>query len=123
MFLVGMKINYACCDVAVVRKGEFRKYDYGWLGNLRHYYSWSPPDYDLSLVPKAFPMWMAYGGNDALSDPVDILRTIHELPSLPKLVYLENYGHIDFILSTRAKADLYDSMIDFFNAMRARADA
>eukprot|EP00246_Nothoceros_aenigmaticus_P011695 TRINITY_DN3302_c0_g1_i1.p1 TRINITY_DN3302_c0_g1~~TRINITY_DN3302_c0_g1_i1.p1 ORF type:complete len:282 (-),score=27.04 TRINITY_DN3302_c0_g1_i1:309-1154(-) len=101
----------------MVRKGEFKKYDYGWLGNLKNYYRLTPPVYDLSLVPKSFPMWMAYGGNDALADPVDLLRTINELPTKPVLVYEESYGHIDFILSMRGKADLYDSIMSFFRSL------
>jgi hypothetical protein len=32
------------------------------------------------------------------------------------MIYLADYGHIDFILSIHAKADVYDSMIDFFKS-------
>ncbi|KAK1404578.1 hypothetical protein POM88_004183 [Heracleum sosnowskyi] len=57
---------------------------------------------------------MGYGGNDALADVKDVQRTIKELQSKPDMLYLENYGHIDFLLSIYAKRDVYDSLISFF---------
>ncbi|KAG0631120.1 hypothetical protein M758_1G228500 [Ceratodon purpureus] len=103
----------------MIRRGTFAKYDYGILGNLQHYLSLSPPDYDLTIIPESLPLWMASGGNDALADPVDVIRTIEQLRSTPEVIVLPEYGHIDFVLSIQAKEDLYDSMIAFF---RAHAD-
>ncbi|KAL2634034.1 hypothetical protein R1flu_005513 [Riccia fluitans] len=100
----------------MVRKGTFEMYDYGKLGNILHYYRLSPPAYDLFKIPQSMPIWLAWGGNDALADPVDVAHTMAELPSKPELVYVEDYGHIDFVLSTRAKSDVYDSLIAFFRA-------
>lgn len=99
---------------AVIRSGTFAKYDYGRLGNLLHYYRFSPPSYDLAQIPATMSLWMSWGGNDALADAVDVAHTISELQCKPELIYVENYGHIDFVLSTRAKTDIYDSMIAFF---------
>lgn len=104
----------------MVRRGTFARYDYGVLGNLQHYLSVSPPAYDLGRIPDSLPLWMASGGNDALADPVDVLRTIQALGRKPEvMLVLPEYGHIDFVLSIQAKQDLYDSMIAFF---RAHAD-
>lgn len=106
----------------MVRRGTFAKYDYGLLGNIEHYLSLSPPAYDLSLIPSSLPLWMAWGGNDALADPADVARTIKELQRPPEVVVeLPEYGHIDFVLSIQAKADLYDSMISFFRSHAARS--
>jgi lysosomal acid lipase/cholesteryl ester hydrolase len=101
----------------VIRKGTFSKYDYGKLKNLIEYGKFKPPKFDLSRIPKSLPLWMAYGGNDALADPADFQHTLKELPSKPEVVYLEDYGHIDFILSLQAKQDLYDPIISFFKSM------
>lgn len=103
----------------MVRRGTFTKYDYGYLGNLQHYLSLTPPPYDLGLIPESLPLWMASGGNDALADPVDVVHTMREIKSTPEMVDLPDYGHLDFVLSIQAKEDLYDSMIAFF---RAHAD-
>ncbi|XP_058081657.1 triacylglycerol lipase 1 isoform X2 [Magnolia sinica] len=100
----------------MIRKGNFAKYDYGWWGNLRHYGHFKPPTFDLADIPKSLPLWMGYGGSDALADLTDVKQTIKELQSDPKLLYLESYGHIDFILSVIAKDDVYDSVIEFFRS-------
>ncbi|KAL5194883.1 Triacylglycerol lipase 1 [Glycine soja] len=100
----------------MIRKGTYSKYDYGKLKNLIEYGKFNPPKFDLSRIPKSLPLWMAYGGNDALADITDFQHTLKELPSTPEVVYLENYGHVDFILSLQAKQDLYDPMISFFKS-------
>ncbi|XP_004496935.1 triacylglycerol lipase 1 [Cicer arietinum] len=101
----------------MIRQGTFSKYDYGKLKNLKEYGTFKPPKFDLSRIPKSLPLWMAYGGNDALADISDFQHTLKELRSTPEVVYLENYGHVDFILSLQAKQDLYDPMISFFKSL------
>lgn len=76
-----------------------------------------PPAFDLNSIPKSLPIWMSYGGNDALADIMDVQRTLEELPSKPELLYLDNYGHIDFLLSIKANRDIYDHMIRFFRSL------
>uniref|UniRef100_A0A5B7C7H5 Lipase n=1 Tax=Davidia involucrata TaxID=16924 RepID=A0A5B7C7H5_DAVIN len=100
----------------MIRKGTFAKYDYGMWKNLKQYGQLKPPKFDLSQIPRSLPLWMGYGGNDALADVMDVQHTLKELQSKPKLLYLENYGHIDFILSVKAKEDVFDSMIGFFRS-------
>ncbi|KAL2324219.1 hypothetical protein Fmac_023277 [Flemingia macrophylla] len=101
----------------MIRQGTFSKYDYGKLKNLIQYGKFKPPKFDLSRIPKSLPLWMAYGGNDDLADKTDFQHTLKELASTPEVVYLENYGHVDFILSLQAKQDLYDPMIRFFKSL------
>lgn len=101
----------------VIRKGTFAKYDYGILKNLREYGQLKPPKFNIGNIPKLLPLWMAYGGNDALADMTDFQHTVKELASTPELLYLEDYGHVDFILSFSAKEDIYDHMIRFFNSL------
>ncbi|VVA99217.1 unnamed protein product [Arabis nemorensis] len=102
----------------MIRKGTFAQYDYGLLKNLLIYGLSKPPEFKLSLIPASLPMWMGYGGNDLLADVTDVEHTLAKLPSKPELLYLENYGHIDFVLSTSAKEDVYKHMIQFFRAKR-----
>ncbi|KAJ4837477.1 sphingosine N-acyltransferase subunit lip1 [Turnera subulata] len=109
-----------CADlltsITVIRQGTFSQYDYGIIKNLRLYGQAEPPAFDLSRIPKSLPLWMAYGGQDALADIADVQHTLKELQSKPELVYLENYGHIDFLLSVRAKEDVFNHMINFFRS-------
>ncbi|XP_021753416.1 triacylglycerol lipase 1-like isoform X1 [Chenopodium quinoa] len=100
----------------MIRQGTFAQYDYGMLKNLRLYGSLKPPRFDLSLVPKSLPLWMAYGGNDALADVTDVQRTLKELPCKKEVLYLDSYGHVDFLLSVNAKEDIYGHMIEFFSS-------
>ncbi|KAH6833227.1 lipase 1 [Perilla frutescens var. hirtella] len=101
----------------MIRQGTFTMYDYGKWKNLMYYRQVKPPEFDVSSIPSSLPIWMGYGGNDALADVADVQHTIKELASKPDLLYLENYGHIDFLLSTRAKEDVYDSMLAFFSSL------
>ncbi|KAH9695341.1 triacylglycerol lipase 1 [Citrus sinensis] len=98
-------------------QGTFSQYDYGFFKNLRLYGQTKPPAFDLTRIPKSLPLWMSYGGNDALADVIDVQHTLNELQSTPELVYLENYGHMDFILSINGKEDLYNNMIGFFSSL------
>lgn len=100
----------------MIRAGTFAKYDYGIWRNLKHYGQVNPPRFDLNSIPKSLPIWMGYGGSDALADLTDFNHTLTELPSEPELLYLEDYGHIDFLLSVNAKEDVYDNMIRFFRS-------
>ncbi|ESR36158.1 triacylglycerol lipase 1 [Citrus sinensis] len=100
----------------MIRQGTFSQYDYGFFKNLRLYGQTKPPAFDLTRIPKSLPLWMSYGGNDALADVIDVQHTLNELQSTPELVYLENYGHMDFILSINGKEDLYKSLIGFFRS-------
>ncbi|KAK4437933.1 Triacylglycerol lipase 1 [Sesamum alatum] len=101
----------------MIRKGTFAMYDYGMWKNMRYYSQLKPPVFDLSSIPSSLPIWMGYGGNDALADVSDVKHTLEELPSKPDLLYLENYGHIDFLLSVKSKEDVYDSMLAFFSSL------
>lgn len=101
----------------MIRQGTFSQYDYGVLKNLLIYGQFKPPAFDLNNIPKSLPIWMSYGGNDALADATDVQRTLEELSSKPELLYLDNYGHIDFLLSVKANRDIYNHMIGFFRSL------
>ncbi|KAL2457783.1 Triacylglycerol lipase 1 [Forsythia ovata] len=101
----------------MIREGTFAMYDYGMWKNMKHYGQLKPPKFDLSQIPSTLPLWMGYGGNDAFADITDLQHALKELQAKPDLLYLENYGHIDFLLSTRSREDVYDRMLAFFNSL------
>jgi lysosomal acid lipase/cholesteryl ester hydrolase len=110
------KTTIPMLSLAVIRKGTFAKYDYGWWGNLRLYGQLHPPPFDLSSIPKSLPIWMGYGGRDALADVTDVERTVQELRSTPEMLYVGDYGHIDFVMSVKAKDDVYVDLMRFLRA-------
>ncbi|GER33489.1 lipase [Striga asiatica] len=55
------------------RTGVLSKYDYGNVyENMFYYSSPEPPVYDLSKIPPDFPLFISYGGQDALADVEDV---------------------------------------------------
>ncbi|KAF2321021.1 hypothetical protein GH714_032821 [Hevea brasiliensis] len=103
--------------LTVIRQGTFSKYDYGRSENLKLYGQEKPPEFDLSLIPKSFPLWMGYGGYDAVANVTDVENTIKKFQTKPELLYIENYGHIDFLMSGHVKEDVYNHMIGFFRSL------
>ncbi|XP_021668172.1 triacylglycerol lipase 1-like [Hevea brasiliensis] len=101
----------------MIRQGTFSKYDYGRSENLKLYGQEKPPEFDLSLIPKSFPLWMGYGGYDAVANVTDVENTIKKFQTKPELLYIENYGHIDFLMSGHVKEDVYNHMIGFFRSL------
>eukprot|EP00850_Spirogloea_muscicola_P016040 SM000127S26656 [mRNA] locus=s127:331637:333904:+ [translate_table: standard] len=97
----------------MVRTGTWSKFDYGWAKNLCVYRSLRPPRYRLSKIPKSLSLMLAYGGADYLSDEDDVRSLIEGLKTRPRLLYLPQYAHGDFILSTSGRQDLYNPIIDF----------
>ncbi|KAI3702606.1 hypothetical protein L6452_28352 [Arctium lappa] len=111
-----------CSDLmtsfTVVRTGTITMYDYGNVySNQKRYGQSTPPVYDMGRIPKDFPMYLSYGGKDALSDVEDVNTLLNRFNDhVPdKLVqqFKEDYGHVDFILATNAKKEVYDRMMDF----------
>ncbi|XP_031495814.1 triacylglycerol lipase 1 [Nymphaea colorata] len=105
----------------MIRKGTFSRFDYGPWGNLKSYGSLKPPAFDLTNIPDSLPLWIAYGGQDALAVPTDIDHTLQELQPEPQMLYLDSYGHMDFILSPYAKTDVYDKLIEFLRSCGRRS--
>lgn len=95
------------------------KYDYGRLDyNFMHYGSISPPLYDLSKIPNNLPMFISYGGQDALSDKRDVWRLLDQLKSYKvgklEVDFIEEYAHADFVMAINAKDLVYNKVTAFF---------
>ncbi|PRQ54234.1 putative triacylglycerol lipase [Rosa chinensis] len=104
----------------VVRNGILTKYDHGRsYTNYMHYGSFFAPHYDLSKIPNHLPMFITYGGQDALSDELDVLHLLDHFKShdAGKLVvdFIPEYAHFDFVAGINAKDLVYNKVISFFN--------
>ncbi|CAN4116500.1 unnamed protein product [Withania somnifera] len=101
-----------------VRDGTLSKYDYGSNYNLAHYGEPKPPKYNLGNIPRDFPLFLSYGGQDALSDGKDVETLLdylkfHDLGKL-HVQYIKDYAHADFIMGINAKDLVYNQIVSFF---------
>ncbi|XP_058220143.1 triacylglycerol lipase 2-like isoform X1 [Rhododendron vialii] len=104
----------------MVRQGTIAMYDYGSKDdNNEHYGQPTPPVYNMASIPNDLPLFLAYGGQDYLSDPADVQTLIGTLNNhdADKLVvhYTEEYAHMDFILAGNANQVVYDPIMGFFS--------
>ncbi|RWR71824.1 Alpha/beta hydrolase fold-1 [Cinnamomum micranthum f. kanehirae] len=103
----------------MIREGTIAMYDYGDSGeNMKHYGQPTPPIYNLSGIPNDFPLFLSYGGKDALSDVNDVQLLLDDLKSHESdkitVQYRDDYAHADFVMGVNAKQVVYDPMIAFF---------
>ncbi|XP_050231371.1 triacylglycerol lipase 2-like [Mercurialis annua] len=102
-----------------VRDGVLEKYNYGNPAfNMVHYGEMSPPIYNLSNIPQTLPIFISYGGQDALSDVPDVQQLLdsfrsHDVDRLT-IQYVKEYGHADFIMGVNAKDLVYNQVYSFF---------
>lgn len=105
--------------LAAVRDGVLAKYNYGNpIFNVMHYGGVWPPVYNLSNIPHDLPIFLSYGGRDALSDTRDVERLLDSLKlhDVGKLTvqFIEEYAHADFIMGVNAKDMVYGQVLSFF---------
>ncbi|XAR55315.1 Triacylglycerol lipase [Bertholletia excelsa] len=103
----------------MIRNGNITMYDYGDMKlNMQRYGQPSPPVYNMTCIPNDLPLFLSYGGRDALSDPNDVqlLLDILRDHDREKLVvqYRDNYGHADYVMGFNAKQAVYDPLMTFF---------
>lgn len=108
-------------EFEAVRDGILAKYDYGNSDfNVEHYGESKPPHYNLALIPKDLPLFLSYGGQDALSDVRDVETLLdslklHDADKL-SVQYIKDYGHADFIMGVTAKDIVYNQILTFFKS-------
>ncbi|CAK7328291.1 unnamed protein product [Dovyalis caffra] len=91
-----------------VRDGVLAKYNYGNPDfNVMHYGEAKPPIYNLSNIPHNLPIFISYGGQDALADIRDVQLLLdslkfHDVDKL-SIQYIKDYAHADFIMGVNAK--------------------
>uniref|UniRef100_A0AAR5P6G4 Lipase n=1 Tax=Dendroctonus ponderosae TaxID=77166 RepID=A0AAR5P6G4_DENPD len=85
----------------VTSNGRFRMFDYGLRGNLEHYNSTDPPEYDTSQIP--VPIHLFVGNNDIIGDVKDasILESrLNKGRSVStSQIYKFPFAHNDFFLA------------------------
>ncbi|KAE9599544.1 putative triacylglycerol lipase [Lupinus albus] len=101
------------------RNGVLTKFDYVFpSANYRHYGQFFPPRYNLENIPHDIPLFLSYGGIDALSDVPDvrILLDILKFHDPDKLTvqFIKEYAHIDFIMAINAKDIVFKDVLSFF---------
>ncbi|CAN6571509.1 unnamed protein product [Malus baccata var. baccata] len=104
----------------MVRMGTLEMYDYGLEdANMEHYKQPTPPVYNMANIPKDVPLFLSYGGRDAISDVNDVGLLLDNLKDHDKdklvVEYREDYAHLDFIMSVNANQLVYNPMLAFFN--------
>lgn len=102
-----------------VRDKVIAKYNYeNPNSNLIHYGAIKPPVYNLSNIPEKLPLFISYGGQDALSDAQDVEQLLDDLKFHDVLKYtvefVKNYAHADFIMGVSAADIVYDQVYKFF---------
>ncbi|PNY04283.1 triacylglycerol lipase 2-like protein [Trifolium pratense] len=103
----------------MIRQGTISMFDYEDKDeNIRHYGQSSPPIYDMTRLPSELPLFLSYGGADALADVKDVNLLLQSLQDhdADKLVvqYRNDYAHADYVMGQNAKQDVYEPLISFF---------
>ncbi|KAK9222578.1 hypothetical protein WN944_011014 [Citrus x changshan-huyou] len=104
---------------SVIKEGTVAMYDYKDENeNKKHYGQPTPPVYNMTSIPKDFPLFLCHGGADSLSDVKDVKLLINSLKNHVRdrleLHFIDKYAHVDFILGVNAKKVVYDPLIAFF---------
>ena len=106
-------------EFAVVRHGVLAKFNYVRPDyNIEHYGEVFPPIYNLSNIPHDLPLFLSYGGRDALSDVRDVGNLLdalkfHDVDRL-SVQFIEEYAHADYIMGVNAKDIVYNAIVSFF---------
>jgi len=94
---------------AVVRSGVLAKFNYGGK---------SPQIYNLSNIPHDLPLFISYGGEDALADVIDVRNMLADLKFHDEdklsVQYIKEYAHVDYIMGVNAKDLVYNGITSFF---------
>ncbi|KAI4348299.1 hypothetical protein L6164_009035 [Bauhinia variegata] len=98
----------------VLAKFNYERPDY----NIMHYGEAFPPLYNLSNIPHDLPLFISYGGQDALSDVRDVGNLLdslklHDVDKL-SVQFIKDYAHADYVMGFNAKDLVYNPIVAFF---------
>ncbi|KAJ1376793.1 AB-hydrolase lipase domain [Sesbania bispinosa] len=102
-----------------IRTGTLAKYDYGTpQDNQAHYGQDTPPLYNLTNIPNNIPLFISYGGQDALADVTDVKNLLDNYLNShdkDKLIvqFIPEYAHYDFIMGNNANDRVYKDVTAF----------
>eukprot|EP01120_Amphizonella_sp_Union-15-10_P013201 TRINITY_DN609_c0_g1_i4.p1 TRINITY_DN609_c0_g1~~TRINITY_DN609_c0_g1_i4.p1 ORF type:complete len:389 (+),score=56.47 TRINITY_DN609_c0_g1_i4:81-1247(+) len=94
-----------------VRTRTYQMFDYGTVGNLKHYNQATPPQYKIGNFPAKLPLALFTGGQDYLADPADVQTLINDLPTTPYVHNQPTYGHLDPLFGYHADVDIYPRVV------------
>ncbi|PIA32379.1 hypothetical protein AQUCO_04500172v1 [Aquilegia coerulea] len=105
----------------MMRGGTIAMYDYEDSDdNMKHYGQTTPPVYNMTSIPSSIPLFLSYGGEDALSDANDVQILLGSLKNHDGhqfvVQYQYNYAHADFVMGVNANQIVYDPLMAFFNS-------
>lgn len=94
---------------------KFQKYDFGNDGNIEHYGTSTPPEYNLDNVK--VPVALFLGDKDDLATIADGHTLEKKLPnvSLFEVVDSEGFTHLDFAIAIDADKLVYSKILDMMN--------
>nr|XP_036229907.1 lipase 3-like [Bactrocera oleae] len=95
----------------LMKSGNFRQFDRGFLRNQLQYNRMTPPDYDLSKVK--VPVALYYSMNDMLVSTTGVDHLARELPDVidKYLVPMEKFNHLDFLWAIDVKSLVYNRLV------------
>ncbi|KAL6287272.1 hypothetical protein ACE6H2_011662 [Prunus campanulata] len=114
----GVDCTHLLTAFTVIRDGTVAMFDYNNKDeNMQHYGQPNPPVYSMTSIPNDLPLFLSYGGADALSDVKDVKLLLASLKDHDgdKLVvqYRDDYAHADFVMGQTANKDVYDPLMAF----------
>ncbi|KDP46299.1 hypothetical protein JCGZ_10139 [Jatropha curcas] len=107
----------------IVRDGVIAKYNYGnTIYNMQHYGEAKPPVYNLSKIANDLPIFISYGGQDALSDVRDVQLLLdsfkfHDVDKI-NVQFIKDYAHADFVMGFNAKDLVYNQIFSFLKLQK-----
>ncbi|XP_014666197.1 PREDICTED: lysosomal acid lipase/cholesteryl ester hydrolase-like [Priapulus caudatus] len=105
--------------VQMVKSKKCRMYDYGYIGNLRKYGQFHPPEYSVSQMET--PVALFSGGCDWLADPRDVSWLKTKIKNIIYEKVIEPWAHLDFIWGIDAVELVYKPVIDMMRKFEQNA--
>ncbi|XP_029383070.1 gastric triacylglycerol lipase [Echeneis naucrates] len=92
-----------------VHGGRLMAFDFGPVGNMKHYNQSTPPQYRVQDMK--VPTALFSGGHDTLADPKDVAVLLTQVPHLVYHQHIEHWEHLDFIWGLDAPKEMFPSIL------------
>ncbi len=103
----------------LVRRGGFKRFDYGKEGNLQHYGTIVPPEYEVQNLKKlTIPIYLWVANCDNIIGKKDLEALFKLLPAGYKFDTVDDYGHLDYIWADNAHVKIYPQIVQFINQLQ-----
>lgn len=106
-YLLNLKLKFV---FFIFFSGEFQKYDYGPIKNLRLYGQKSPPIYKTENI--SCPIILHYADSDKVTVPEDVERAMKLLSNLVSVNKIKDFHHLDFICAKSSEYLVNDKVIE-----------